>query len=84
MRTPWPLAALCIRVAESVGIDGTKFEVLIDSNDVSEELESNCEMAVQLGVFGNPSFYVSEKMFWGQDRMVLVRHALERLESESK
>jgi 2-hydroxychromene-2-carboxylate isomerase len=32
--------------------------------------------AVERGVFGAPSFFVGEEMFWGQDRMEQVKAAL--------
>ena len=32
--------------------------------------------AVERGVFGAPTFFVEEQMFWGQDRMEQVKAAL--------
>jgi 2-hydroxychromene-2-carboxylate isomerase len=32
---------------------------------------------VDRGVFGAPTFFVGDQMFWGQDRMDFVREALQ-------
>ena len=32
--------------------------------------------AVQRGVFGAPTMFVGDQMFWGQDRLDFVREAL--------
>jgi 2-hydroxychromene-2-carboxylate isomerase len=45
--------------------------------EVKQALIRNTEEAVARGVFGAPTFFVGEKMFWGQDRMDAVAEALE-------
>ena len=40
------------------------------------KLKKNTEEAVTRGVFGAPTFFVGEQMFWGQDRLEFVREAL--------
>jgi 2-hydroxychromene-2-carboxylate isomerase len=39
-------------------------------------LKAVTEAAVQRGVFGAPTFFVADQMFWGQDRLDFVREAL--------
>ena len=34
------------------------------------------QVGIARGAFGVPTFFVGERMFWGNDRLVLVRHAL--------
>jgi 2-hydroxychromene-2-carboxylate isomerase len=36
----------------------------------------NTEEAVSRGVFGAPTFFVGDQMFFGQDRMMFVKEAL--------
>jgi 2-hydroxychromene-2-carboxylate isomerase len=43
---------------------------------VKDQLKAQTEAAVQRGVFGAPTFFVGEQMFWGQDRLDFVRAAL--------
>ena len=44
--------------------------------DVKEQLRLNTEEAVHRGVFGAPTFFVGEEMFWGNDRLMFVEEAL--------
>ena len=44
---------------------------------VKEELIANTSAAVARGVFGSPTFFVGEEMFFGQDRLEFVEDALQ-------
>ncbi len=50
----------------------------IEEPDVKEQLRLNTEEAVRGGVFGAPTFFVGEEMFWGNDRLTFVEEALTR------
>lgn len=79
-RQSWPLdQAVVDTVANRSGLDPAAFERDCRDPEVQQQLEANCEEAVARGVFGTPSFLVDGELFWGNDRLVLVRHALERL-----
>jgi 2-hydroxychromene-2-carboxylate isomerase len=43
---------------------------------VKDRLKATTERAVERGVFGAPTFFVGEEMFFGQDRMDFVEEAL--------
>jgi 2-hydroxychromene-2-carboxylate isomerase len=45
---------------------------------VKDRLKENTTGAVARGVFGAPSFFVGEDMFWGQDRLDFVAEALSK------
>ena len=53
-------------------------EVLTLANDeaVKTALKDNTDQAVQRGVFGAPSLFVGNQLFFGQDRLEFVREAL--------
>ncbi|AMN79892.1 MULTISPECIES: 2-hydroxychromene-2-carboxylate isomerase [Pseudomonas] len=53
-------------------------EVLTLANDeaVKTALKDNTDQAVQRGVFGAPSLFVGNQLFFGQDRLDFVREAL--------
>jgi 2-hydroxychromene-2-carboxylate isomerase len=43
---------------------------------VKQTLKSYTEAAVKRGVFGAPTFFVDDEMFFGQDRLDFVEDAL--------
>jgi 2-hydroxychromene-2-carboxylate isomerase len=48
-----------------------------ESSEVDEKLIANNERAVARGVFGVPTFFVDDEMFFGNDRLSFVRAKLE-------
>ena len=60
----------------AVGLDAARFEQAIASEEVKERLKSLTEQAVARGVFGAPTFFVGDEMFFGQDRLDFVEEAL--------
>jgi 2-hydroxychromene-2-carboxylate isomerase len=51
------------------GIDGPRLLELANSPEVKAELVSNTEAAVARGVFGIPTFFVGDEMFFGKERI---------------
>jgi len=43
---------------------------------VKEKLKANTEDAVRRGAFGAPSLFVDDELYFGEDRIFLVEHAL--------
>ena len=48
----------------------------IDEQSTKDELRRATEIAVERGVFGAPTFFVDDEMFWGNDRLDWVERAL--------
>src|SRR5487761_2453711 len=69
---PAELAAVLRRA----GLDADVFLALAYDAAVKEQLKKHTEEAVARGVFGAPTFFVGEEMFWGQDRLDFVAAAL--------
>ena len=65
-------------VLRQAGIDADSFHSLINDPAIKDQLKKNTEEAVARGVFGAPTFFVGEEMFWGQDRLDFVAEALAR------
>jgi 2-hydroxychromene-2-carboxylate isomerase len=65
-------------VLSQAGFDAADFLALVNDAAVKEQLKKNTEEAVARGVFGAPTFFVGEQMFWGQDRLDFVAEALAR------
>ena len=49
---------------------------LVNDTDIKAALKANTEEAVARGVFGAPTMFVGDAMFFGQDRLDFVREAL--------
>jgi len=59
----------------AAGFDPAEFAALIADEAVKDALKSNTEVAVGKGVFGAPTFFVGDAMFFGQDRLDWVEDA---------
>jgi 2-hydroxychromene-2-carboxylate isomerase len=70
--------ALC-EIAGEVGLDRARFAAVLDDPDSAAALAATVADALAAGVFGVPSFVVGGRVFWGNDRLPLVRHALRKL-----
>jgi 2-hydroxychromene-2-carboxylate isomerase len=71
-------AAELAAVLRQAGFDAAAFQSLVNDAAVKEQLKKTTEEAVARGVFGAPTFFVGEDMFWGQDRLDFVAEALSR------
>lgn len=60
--------------------DAAPIMARIDDADVIARLDANTEEAAERGVFGSPSVFVGNTMFFGNDRLDFVREELARLE----
>ncbi len=63
-------------VLQRAGFDPADFVERIQRPEVKQALVANTEEAVQRGVFGAPTFFVGEEMFFGQDRLPMVEEWL--------
>jgi 2-hydroxychromene-2-carboxylate isomerase len=60
----------------AAGFDADEFIALVSDPEVKAKLVATTEEAVARGVFGAPTFFVGDAMFFGQDRLDFVREAL--------
>ena len=51
---------------------------MVQSDVVKQKLITETEQAIQRGIFGAPTFFVSDEMYWGQDRLHFVEQALNK------
>jgi 2-hydroxychromene-2-carboxylate isomerase len=68
--------AVLARVLAAAGIDAPTVLARIADDAVKQTLKSYTEAAVKRGVFGAPTFFVDDEMFFGQDRLEFVEDAL--------
>ena len=64
------------QVLSDAGLDPAELMNRIGQQTVKDQLIANTEEAVNRGVFGAPTFFVGERMFFGQDRLDFVAEAL--------
>ncbi len=64
------------QVLTAAGLDAASIVALANAQNTKDALKAATEAAVARGVFGAPTFFVDEQMFWGQDRIDFVREAL--------
>jgi 2-hydroxychromene-2-carboxylate isomerase len=70
--------ALCLRIAQGLGLDPTTFGLLLrDDETVRQLAEAGCGAHAR-GAFDVPTFFIGEEMFWGSERIPLLRDALLR------
>ncbi|MDR3480920.1 MAG: 2-hydroxychromene-2-carboxylate isomerase [Burkholderiaceae bacterium] len=63
-------------VLQQAGFDPAAFLAAINEQAVKDKLKSDTAEAVERGVFGAPTFFVGDEMYWGQDRLHFVDQAL--------
>lgn len=66
------LTAIC----EQSGIDPQAFFEGIAQPIIKEQLKANTEEIIRRGGFGSPTLYVGEDMYFGNDRLCLVKNAI--------
>lgn len=64
------------QVLAKAGFDPQALLALANAQDTKDALKAATEEAVKRGVFGAPTFFVGNQMFWGQDRIDFVKEAL--------
>lgn len=69
-------AATAAAALAAAGFDPAEVMGWANDADVKAALRATTEEAVARGVFGAPTMFVGEQMFFGQDRLEFVREAL--------
>jgi 2-hydroxychromene-2-carboxylate isomerase len=62
-------------VLKSGGLNGPHLLARAEEPHIKQRLKETTEEAVARGVFGAPTFFVGDEMFWGQDRIDQVIEA---------
>jgi 2-hydroxychromene-2-carboxylate isomerase len=67
------------RVLDAGGLDGEALLAATQDPEVKAELVANTEAAVARGVFGIPTFFVGDEMFFGKERLGQVEEEAARV-----
>jgi 2-hydroxychromene-2-carboxylate isomerase len=63
-------------VLQEAQFDAAALLQLANEQEAKDRLRDVTTQAVERGVFGAPTFFVGEQMFWGQDRIEQLKAAL--------
>ncbi|MDP1883718.1 MAG: DsbA family protein, partial [Bradyrhizobium sp.] len=71
-------------ICKSVGVDPQKFFAGIGDQAIKDQLKANTDEVMARGGFGSPTNFVDKSdMYFGNDRMPLIREALQRLKARA-
>jgi 2-hydroxychromene-2-carboxylate isomerase len=70
--------AVVRELLDGAGLDADDALAAAQGPAVAERLARDTREAVARGVFGVPTLFVGERMFWGNDRFELARHFVEK------
>ncbi|MGN6467468.1 MAG: 2-hydroxychromene-2-carboxylate isomerase [Rhizobiaceae bacterium] len=70
--------AVAGRVLDAAGLDGRAILEHTQDQGIKDRLIANTENVVERGVFGIPTFFVGDEMFFGKDRLVQVEEEIIR------
>jgi 2-hydroxychromene-2-carboxylate isomerase len=63
-------------IIKMVGLDEKEYFSKIASPEYKDKLKHNTDELIERGGFGSPTMFVDGDMFFGNDRLILVEHAL--------
>jgi len=63
-------------LADNTGLDGAALQDAAQSSAVQAQHQANTDEAIARNIFGSPTYFVGEDMFYGQDRLHMVERAL--------
>ena len=66
------------QLLSDAGLDGDSALARAESDEMGERLDRDTREAIERGVFGVPTLFVGDEMYWGNDRFELVRHELKK------
>jgi len=69
-------AAVVAATLQKAGFDAAALAALAADSEIKTKLIDLTDQAVKRGVFGAPTMFVGNDMFFGQDRLEFVREAL--------
>ena len=71
-------AEAVIEVASEQGVDRSALGAALGDQAIKDRLRAANDAAIEQGVFGSPIFVVDGEMFWGSDRLWMVKRWIEK------
>ncbi len=76
--------AVLLKICQAIGVDGAEFLAGIAQPAIKEQLKSNTEEVIRRGGFGSPTMFLGEDMYFGNDRLALLKAAILRQRKAGK
>ena len=70
--------------ATDVGLGQEALVAALEDPATAAALQATTQEALQRGAFGVPTFFVGERMYWGNDRLMLLQHHLAALANQGQ
>ena len=67
-----------VNLCDDIGVDGKEFMAGIAKPNIKEQLKINTEEVIRRGGFGSPTLYLGDDMYFGNDRLPLLKAAILR------
>lgn len=71
----------CLGIARAIGLDERRLTEDLASGAAAARHDALVSEAIAAGAFGVPTFVVGKELFWGNDRLVLLRAHLTRTDA---
>jgi 2-hydroxychromene-2-carboxylate isomerase len=65
-------------IASELKINFEDLNKLAMSDKIKNIYEANTQEAINMNIFGVPTYIYNNEMFWGQDRLELLEHSLKK------
>jgi len=65
-------------IANDLKINFEDLNKLAMSDKIKNIYEANTQEAINMNIFGVPTYIYNNEMFWGQDRLELLEHSLKK------
>ena len=65
-----------MNLAQELGFEVTQIQAWLEDEKVKSELKAVTQEAIDRGVFGAPTWFVADEMYWGVDHLHFVEAAL--------
>ena len=66
-----------VGAAQALGVDGDALVAAVQDQVIKDRLRAENDAALDRGVFGSPTVFVGDEMFWGHDRLEMIDRWLE-------
>jgi 2-hydroxychromene-2-carboxylate isomerase len=76
--------AVLLKVCQDIGVEGAEFLAGIAQPAIKEQLKSNTEEVIRRGGFGSPTLFLGDDMYFGNDRLGLLKAAILRQRNTGK
>ncbi|MBZ4211683.1 MAG: 2-hydroxychromene-2-carboxylate isomerase [Comamonadaceae bacterium] len=76
--------AVLLKICQTLGVDGAEFLAGIAQPAIKEQLKSNTEEVIRRGGFGSPTMFLGDDMYFGNDRLALLKTAILRQRKAGK